>query len=458
MVGIKTIKMKIIKKIITGLFSLAFLPLLGQDSVISLSLEQSCKLGIEQNVKIRHAELERQKAGYRVGETQSKLYPQLEAYSNFSYYYAIPKMIIPGEIFGQTGLIPVEIGTKYDWANGFRATQLLYNQTIFTSLKLAREMEKLSDLTLQQAEEEIIYQISQLYYLCQGTVDQITLLEDRKKNMDRLLEITALQSKNDLILKTDHSRVEVARDNLQTQIDNMHQLSHSQMSLFKYLVGLPLDSEIIISDSLSFSEENRLGNLFREPVSYRIELQLIDHQIELNRLHRKSIRQSYLPTLSGFGQLYYQGQRNEFDFFKSVDDKFYKVGVVGIQLTIPLFDGFEKKARLQQYDIELQQLNLAREDKINYFSKELLDAIHQYRNGLTVISRQKKNVEVAKEVYHVTLQGYRQQVVSLSDLLMSENELTEADLSYSHALVQLKQAALDLNRVRGELLIFKETH
>jgi outer membrane protein TolC len=273
-----------------------------------------------------------------------------------------------------------------------------------------------------------------------------------------LLEITALQSKNDLILKTDHSRVEVARDNLQTQIDNMNQLSHSQMSLFKYLVGLPLDSEIIISDSLSFSEENRLGNLFREPVSYRIELQLIDHQIELNRLHRKSIRQSYLPTLSGFGQLYYQGQRNEFDFFRSVDEKFYKVGVVGIQLTIPLFDGFEKKARLQQYDIELQQLNLAREDKINYFSKELLDAIHQYRNGLTVISRQKKNVEVAKEVYHVTLQGYRQQVVSLSDLLMSENELTEADLSYSHALVQLKQAALDLNRVRGELLIFKETH
>ena len=50
-------------------------------------------------------------------------------------------MVLPGEIFGQTGMIAVQIGTKYDWSNGFRASQVLFNQSYFTSLKLSGRLE-----------------------------------------------------------------------------------------------------------------------------------------------------------------------------------------------------------------------------------------------------------------------------------------------------------------------------
>lgn len=438
----------------TWLFSLALLQLSGQDKIIHLSLEQSCKSGISENAKIRHAALEQKKAGYRIMETKSQLYPQLEAYSNFSYYYAIPKMIIPGEIFGQTGLIPVEIGTKYDWTSGFRATQMLFNQSYFTALKLSRQLETLSTLTLQQTKEEIVYQITQLYYLCQATRDQITLLEARKKNIDQLLVLAELQNENELIPKSDLSRVSMTGDNLQTQIDNLEQLYYTQAGMLKYLIGMPAETEIILSDPFVFSEDRELRDLFTKSFSDRTELRIMDQQIEQVRLNRTLTRQSYLPTVSGFGQLYYQGQRNEFDFFKNAKDKFYKVGVVGVQLTIPLFDGFEKKAKLKQYDLELKQLNHARQDRIHYFSKELLDALAQYKNGLTIMSRQEKNVEIADDIFQSSLLGYKQQIVTLSDLLMSENELTEAHLSYSNALMQLKNAELELKKVKGELLDF----
>lgn len=441
------------RKLLTMLFIFSIVQLSGQETKMSLSLKQSCLLGIEQNVNVQHTALEKQKARYRLREAESKLYPQLEAYSSFSYYYAIPKLIIPGEIFGQTGLIPVEIGTKFDWSNGFRATQLLYNQSYFTSLKLARQMETLSELDLQQKKEEIIFQVSQLYYLCQATREQISLLEASKKNMDRLLKITELQSRSDLIRKTDYSRVAVGADNLQTQIDNLDQLYNNQLGLLKYLIGLPMETEVVLSDIFAFSQENMLVDLFnRIGLPEKTELQLLDKQIEITELTRKSVRQSYLPTLTGFGQLYYQGQRNEFDFFKGGDDKFYKVGVVGVNLTIPLFDGFEKRSKIKQYDLELMQLRNTRENRLEYFSKELVDALNQYRNNLEILRRQEKNIQVAEEIYDVSLQGYRQQVVSLSDLMMSENELTEARLSYSNALMQLKNAELEMRKVKGEML------
>ncbi len=442
------------KKILTMLFIFVVIQLSGQDAKMSLSLKQSCLLGIEENVNVQNAALEQQKARYRLREAESKLYPQLEAYSSFSYYYAIPKLIIPGEIFGQTGLIPVEIGTKFDWSNGFRATQLLYSQSYFTSLKLARQMETLSELDLQQKKEEIIFQVSQLYYLCQATREQISLLEASKKNMDRLLGITELQSRNDLIRKTDHSRVSVAADNLQTQIDNLDQLYSNQLGLLKYLIGLPMETEVVLSDTFALSQENMLVDLFHKTgLPERTELQVLDKQIEITGLTRKSIRQSYLPTLTGFGEFYYQGQRNEFDFFKEGNDKFFRVGFVGINLTIPLFDGFEKRSKIKQYDLELMQLRNARENRLEYFSKELVDALNQYKNSLEILRRQEKNIQVAEEIYDVSLQGYRQQVVSLSDLMMSENELTEAHLSYSNALMQLKNAEVEMKKVKGEMLL-----
>jgi outer membrane protein TolC len=221
---------------------------------------------------------------------------------------------------------------------------------------------------------------------------------------------------------------------------------------------MPTDTEVSLSDSLTLQQDDLLADLFCDPVADRTALLIVDKQIELTRLTRKSIRQAYQPTLSGFGQLYYQGQRNKFDFLRGGDDKFFKVGVVGIHLNISLFDGLEKRARIKQYDLELEQLNNARENRLAYFSKELVDAIHQYKNGLNILHRQEKNVAVAEESFDISLQGYRQQVVPLSDLLMSENELTEAHLSYSNALMQLKNAQLELRKVKGKLLLFVETN
>lgn len=301
--------------------------------------------------------------------------------------------------------------------------------------------------------------MSQLYYLCLATNEQIAQLNATIGNMERLLEIAKLQRDNDLIRKTDYSRILVNKNNLQTQADNLNELYARQLDLLKYVIGIPLETEVTLSDSLSFSSSAvfPVGILLEQPgLTDRTELRLLDKQIEMTALNRKMTRQSYLPTLSGFGQLYYQGQRNEFDFFKGGDDKFYKVGLVGISLSIPLFDGFEKRSKTKQYDLELMQLQNTREHALTGFLMEYTDARRQYYTSYTAMVRQQENIELAEETYDVSLQGYRQQVISLSDLLLSENSLTEARLSYYNALVQLKNAELEVKKAKGELRITNE--
>lgn len=428
----------------TALFQVA-----AQDSITSVSLSQACRLGIDHNLMIANATLETQKAGYQLKETQSKLYPQLEGYSTFNYYFGIPKILMPGEIFGQTGEIPVEIGTKYDWNSGFSASLTLYNQSYFTSIKIARRMQTISRLTLQQKKEELAYQVSQVYYLCKTTGSQIAYLEKDRSNALHLMEILKSQNENGVARKIDYSKVLVNKNNLQTQIENLFLLRDQQLGLLKFLIGIDENRNVELTDSLTCNDDqpSTLPNL-----NNLSELKLIDGQIEITTLNKKANMQSYLPTLSGSGQLYYQGQQNEFNFFNGGPDKFFKVGFVGLTLNVPIFDGFGKQAKNRQYAIELQQLQNTRKNSLTGFNKSYNEATQQYRNSLNALLRQKENIKIAEEDYNISLQGYKQQVVPLSDVMLSENSLTEARLSYVNAMLQLKNAGLEVRKSKGELL------
>jgi outer membrane protein len=422
----------------------------SQDTVMYLSLKQSRQLAIQNNVNVKNADLEILKAKYKVQEVQSNRYPKIEGYSSFSNYFAIPRMIVPGEIFGQSGLIPIQIGTKYDWTSGFRATLLLFNLSYFTSVKMARQMEDFGYLNLEQRKEEIVYQVSRIYYLCKASEKQISLLNSSLINASQMAEIAKLQCETGLIRKVDHSRIQIEISNIMTQMDNLKQLLNEQKGLLKYLAGIKPDCEISLTDSLRIAAD--LSPLKQCDLSQKSEIRQLEKQISIAELSVKSNRQDYLPSLSGISEYYFHGQRNEFDFFRGGEAKFYKVGYVGINLSIPVFDGFEKKAKSCQLAIELQQLKNSRNNAMEYFSKEYNDAERQFRNTISILERQVENTRVAEEVYTTGLQGYRQGVVSLTDLLITENALTESRLSYCNTLLQLRNSELDLNKANGTLL------
>jgi outer membrane protein len=434
---------------ITGtLFFLLIIQVTGQN--VTLSLPDAIREGLKNNPEIQNAGIEKQKTQSQLTEQQSQLYPQIEVFSDFYYYYGIPKLVVPGEIFGQEGDIPVEFGTKYDWSSGFRATQVLYNQSYFTSLKIARQKGGAEQLNLLLKKEELVYQISQVYYLCLATMQQMIHLSTTAKNMEQLLQIAQLRQQNGVIRQVDYAQVLVDQNNLQTNIDNLNQLYEQQINLLKYLTGIEPGFTIELTDKLSISAD--ANNQVVPAWENRTELKKLNSQIGIARLSLKRKKQEYLPELSGFAQYYYQGQRDRFDFFDGGDDRFFKVGYVGLSLSIPIFDGFEKREKIQQQKFTVQQLQNTRMHTLNYFSKEYKDARLQYENNHTAVIRQEENIRIAEENYRVALLGYQQQTTSLSELLRAQNSLTEARLSSDNALLQLKNAELDLRKSKGELL------
>lgn len=415
----------------------------------SVTVHDVVKLAIENNHTIRIAALEKQKAVFREKESRSKLLPHVEGYSTFSYYYAIPKMVIPGEIFGKTGNIPVEFGTKYDWNTGIKINQLIYNQSYFTSLKLISEIIELQKLNLELQKDEIAFQVSRLYYLCLSVRSQLAAFDSTLANLKKLEDIVILQKENDIARQADVNRVTIDIRNLEIEKMKLEEHLNQQKNLLKLLTGIPVEKHIVLADNIQNFEEKTAFSETQQ--NRRLELQLLDQQVKTAELQLKMEKQKYLPGLSAFGQHYYQGMRDQFDFFDGGEDRFFKSGIMGLQLSVPIFDGFGRQNRINIKQTELQQTWFQREQTQMMHDAEFQEAWLSYENSHGALLKQARNVGAAKENYKTNLLGYQEQLISLTDLLISENQLTESRLKYLNAQFELKNAELTLKKITGQL-------
>lgn len=442
------------KQLITILVLIALIMLLkangsvAQDSTRRISRRNAVQLALKNNLVLENSRLEIEKSEHNREEAKSKLYPQVEGYSDFLYSYSIPRMAIPGEILGQEGSVPVEFGTTYDWSIGLRATQMVFNKSYFTSLKATEKMVRLNELSLKKQEEEIIGQVIQVYDLCKTTEYQLAQMRLSLQNMDTLLHIAQIQLENQVIRPVDRSRIQMDKNNLQNQVDQLILLLDQQLDLLKYLTGIHAQDSLVLTDTLQANPGLR-ADVFSADA--RTEIQLLDQQIDLAHLNIKMNNQNYLPSLSMSINHFYQGMRDEFDFFEGGGDRFFNAGIIGLHVTVPVFDGFAKREKRQQQQINLVQLQNNRQNTRDFLNKEHVNALEQYHKSQKAYQRQQENIVLAEENYQINLMGYRENVTGLTDLLLAESSLTEVRVSYYNALLQLKNAELNLVKLSGRL-------
>jgi len=442
--------MKTHGKILGLLLILGISGLRAQVSTDTMRLEDAVQFALANNHQLLISQLERQKILLQKKELSSTLMPQVEAYSSFSHFYAIPRMVIPGEIFGMTEKISVELGTRFDWNSGLKFSQLIYNRSYFTSLKLVSELLLLQDLTHQQQTEEIIYQTSTLFQLCTTIEHQLSVFDSTIRNMERLKGIVRAQYENGIARKADVERVTIDISKLEIEKLRMKESYTQQLNLLKIITGT--DPECQMYPFAEYPPKTGFQQSTHFDIHNSIELRILDKQRTAGQLEIKMEKQSRWPVLNAFGQHYYQGMRDQFDFLDGGEDRFFLSGMIGIQIQVPLFSGFRKQSTIRLKEAELQQVDLKREQVRMSLSAGHAEALQNYQNSLLALDMEQENLEAAKIIYQTNLAGYKQQVVSLTDLILSEYQLTKSRMELYNAHFAVQKADLALRKSTGQLI------
>ena len=415
----------------------------------ALSLKECLTRAVEYSPQLRSALLEQQRLRYQRMETMSAGLPQVNANGSFDDYLSLPTSLIPGEFFGQPGkMIPVQFGTKYNLSATVDASQLLYNQSYLTSLNLARMMMDRNLLDMEKLREAVVFDVSGLYFQAQAVRVQKKNLSENIARLDTMVRIASFQHENGLIKKIDLDRINVNRINLLTAMENLETVYQQQLSILKYYMGMEQTAVIAIPEDLDdryFSIEP--SRSFEDHIDLRLIRQdkaMLDKNLEL-------IRAGYIPSLAAYGRYNYSSQDNAFSFFCK-DAEWYEMALVGVRLDIPIFDGLQKHSRTKQARIQMQQLDIREEETRKMIGIQLQDAALRLKNSRDAWARQSENVRLAENVFNVTKEQYNQGLVAVTEVLLAQMDLGEAQVGYVKALVQMKNAELEYMRANGTIL------
>lgn len=415
----------------------------------NFNLREALQYGLENSIPIRQAMLDRNKADHMVGEVRASGLPQISGEGKYQNFPNLPTQLLPGEIVGQPGTqIPVQFGTTNTMAGTINASQLIYSQQFMTGLRAAKTSRELYDLMQIKSEEDVIYQVSNAYYNVLELKAQVNVLDSNVSRLTHLEELMEIQYQNDLVTQTDLGRIRVNKMNLQTQLQSLRIALEQQKNYLKLLMGMNIETPLTLREPEDIQEVSLRALQYQKEKP--IELEIIDSQLELNDLNRRSIAAEYAPTLSVFGQQSWQAQRNEWDFFDP-NGLWFQQTVIGVQLSVPIFDGLSKHHRIQQAEIEIERLSLDQVNAERQFDMQFENAKEQLTNSLASVEAQRDNRELAKDVYDQTQMLYKEQVVGLTDLLDAEQSYREAERSFFTELLKFRKSELDLLKAQGQL-------
>lgn len=420
-------------------------PIAAQDI---LSLEECIEIGIENNLALQTKRNEIRKGQYALSENRARLLPVINGFAGFTDNIKPPVSVTDGSSYG----VPYNV-TKtlpYSANAGIQLQLPLYNQTLYTSMDVARIMDQLNRQGYEKAREELMMEISKLYYLGQTTNEQLEILKNNIGRLEELKNITEAFYDNGMAMDIDVKRVRINLDNMKVQYDNAQAMLVQQMNLLKYMMDYPMEKnfalERVQAEKLSHTELTGLSeNLY--------EIQMLESQKTLAEKQRKLIRNGYIPSLSLSGNLSTSAftDKARYWFQDNPSSKWYTSYGVGVSLRVPIFDGLEKRNKIRKAEMDIENARLNLENTRKNLQTKYLNATNDLMNSERNFFKQKDNYLLAEDVYAVTIDRYKEGIASMTEVLQDEMRMSEAQNNYITAHYNYQLNNLVLLKLTGNI-------
>ena len=245
----------------------------------------------------------------------------------------------------------------------------------------------------------------------------------------------------------DLDRIIVNINNLVAQRQIVVNALELKENALKFAIGMPIETDIELPEE-TFDVNLELATTTMD-LAGRTEIKLMEKQAELLELNRKSMKAAYYPSLSFGGDIGYQGFGQGIP--GSNDFKWFPTSGLGLNLSIPIFNGGSTKAKINQATIQIKQLEVDMEDTRLGLNLANENAKAQIKNSLLTVDANRRNVQLSKEVLEDTQNNYRNGLATLTELLDAENALATAENNLNTSLLNYKIAEVQLIKANGQL-------
>lgn len=419
------------------------------DPALFLSLKDAISIAFENNRQIQIQEQEIQVARGQILEAKSNFMPKLNLDSAYTHNGAVL------EKSGGSGKKDVRIFSGFMDDNQLGVS---FDESIFTGganiskLAMAKLGLTTQEETLRAKKLDIEFEAKRLFYglllayeterIMQDLVDQA---EDHYQNVKRKFE-HGTSSKFDLLQSKVHVSLTVPELVKATAAVDLIKAE------LKKLLYLKMQDAIEPDGKLDYRQVDiNEGEFLKEAYLNMPEMILRSLGIDIKKWAIKVARSSGLPQIDAGGGYDYISN-NWGDMF----NKRHNNWNIGVTFTMPIFDGFYTKSKVEQAKARYAQANLAKEDLIEQVAVDIRKACLDLVKAQSIIDSQKDNIAEAQDALRISEIGYDNGVGTNLDVLDAQVALSQVEKNLSEGIYDYIMAEAALDRTMGRAYPLKE--
>jgi outer membrane protein TolC len=464
---------KLIKKIFLLTFLLSFFANSAIAQELNLKLEDAINLALENNREISSAILDVKKANAAVREAYGYALPSVDISASFNHFLQKPVMFFPdfeallgnsvyGVLFNENLLPrdnskfkPIQF-TKQSFvlANSFstkaQVSQVLFNSTVLEGIGASAIYLQLSKENVFNKVTQTILNVKKAFYSSLLTKELAAIMEASLQNAQNNLNNIKALKKQGIVSEYDSLQVEVMVENLKPMVLQLNNAYKASLDGLKLAIGIDPKTEISIAGSIEYQDKYNMDveSLIKTAFANNYTIKTLELKKKVDEAFVNVERSNLYPSLFAFGSFEFAGSSDDLKFDT------YNSSVVGIGLSINLFQGNRTNQRIQQSKIAVEQTNLAMNSFKDMIAFQLRTIYNDLNRIRTSIESQKSNVTLAEKAYNISLVRYKEGTGTQLEIQNSELALRQAKINllqsvydYNIAIIQIENLLGNVNEI-----------
>ena len=451
----------------------------SSEAPVIITLEQALQIALSENVSVKVADMEIQRAQYAKKGSYAALYPQIDMTG--AYQRTIKKQVmymdfdmssIMGGAGGEGTELPdgveipesgegaapggsdngggLEVGRWNTWSAGVSAAMPIVNAQLWKSLKISGLDVELAVEKARSSRLEMVTQVKNAYFATLLAKEAFEVYKQVYENAMQNLEETEKKYRAQKVSDMELLR---AKTTVANAIPNVYNAEGSViLSLWqlKAVLGVDLDMNLDVAGKLEDWSEHMFYDIHQhDSISLDRNTTMKQLAIQAEMLAETIKVQQYanIPSLAVAFNFSYNAMTNDFNFSEY---RWTPYSYVGLSLNIPIFAGGKRyhairQAKNQYQQVQLQTVNTERQLKI-----AIRQSLNTMETNMKSYYASKDALAAAQKGYDIVAKSYQVGRSTLIEVNDAQLALTQAQLGASQAVYNFLTAKAQLEQTLGQ--------
>ncbi len=385
--------------------------------------------------------------------------PRVNFASAFQYYIANRKLLVEGGTPLAPSSLPdgqplaINTGYHHTWYPTVNINQLIFDPAYRNNYNAALQNQQLQAQQLISFKIDLITGIYKAYNTCRLLEVQARFLEANITRIDTLIGLTRTKFEEGAGVKIEVNRVEVTGNRMKGELANVRNGFNEALLALQFQMNYLEQDSMILTSEFSIAQvvnktDSLMFQLLQSNPTMRVESQLLQTQIELADESIKIEQARGRPIIGADGALGFTPAAN--DIGKIFQGERWKpYSYIGINVGIPLFNGFDVKRAVEQKKLEASQSRNYLEQFTIQFETEKRTTWNQIKNAYERYRYADANLKLANSNIELLHEAFINGVADNQDLILGENDLYDNQTRYYSQLLELLLSGIEGLRIAG---------